>query len=206
MEGRIELVLFDLDDVLYHYSRRRRAERLSEVTGIAPDAIRAAVWDSGLEAEGDRGALGREAYLQAFGERIGRPVSLADWVDARRAAVAPNGPMLALAARLRATTGIAVLTNNPELLTDHLDVICPELRPLFGERIFASASFGTAKPDVACFERCLAGLPVAPSAALFVDDLAENVAGARAAGLRAHHFTSVEALRRDLAACGLDAA
>jgi hypothetical protein len=35
----------------------------------------ARIWDSGLEAAGDRGALGREAYLQAFGERIGRPVS-----------------------------------------------------------------------------------------------------------------------------------
>ncbi|MBK3395422.1 MULTISPECIES: HAD family phosphatase [Methylobacterium] len=204
MEGRIDLVLFDLDDVLYHYSRRRRAERLSEITGIAPEVIRAAIWDSGLEAAGDRGALGREAYLQAFGERIGRPVSLAEWVDARRAAVAPNGPMLALAARLRAATGIAVLTNNPELLTDHVDVICPELRPLFGERIFASASFGAAKPDAVCFERCLAGLAVAPSAALFVDDLAENVAGARAAGLHAHHFTSVEAFRRDLVARGLE--
>jgi hypothetical protein len=27
MEGRIDLVLFDLDDVLYHYSRRRETGR-----------------------------------------------------------------------------------------------------------------------------------------------------------------------------------
>ena len=67
MEGRIDLVLFDLDDVLYHYSRRRRAARLSEITGIAPEVIRAAIWDSGLEAAGDRGAIA--------GRSGGRPIS-----------------------------------------------------------------------------------------------------------------------------------
>jgi hypothetical protein len=102
MEGRIDLVLFDLDDVLYHYSRRRRAERLSTSSrsnrtrsmrpsmprvslqpAIGADGRAVAHPDSGLEAAGDRGALGREAYLQAFGERIGRPVSLAEWVRRR---------------------------------------------------------------------------------------------------------------------------
>ncbi|MFH6781773.1 MULTISPECIES: HAD family hydrolase [Methylobacterium] len=203
MVGAIGLVLFDLDNVLYDYNRRRRAERLSAITGIAADHISAAIWDSGLERLGDAGTLPRDAYLQAFGDRIGFPVGLADWLDARRAAMSPNGPMLALVERLRASVGVAILTNNPELLTDHVDVLCPELRPLFGDRIYASASFRAAKPDVTCFQRCLAGLAVEPSAVLFVDDLPENVAGARAAGLHAHHFTSVEGVRRELAARGM---
>ncbi|PIK73563.1 HAD family hydrolase [Methylobacterium frigidaeris] len=204
MVADIELVLFDLDNVLYHYDRRRRVEYLSKITGIPADDIYAAIWDGGLEFQGDSGALAPRAYLRAFGDRIGYPISLTEWLDARRASVAPNDQMLALVERLRASKDVAVLTNNSELLTDHIDVICPELRPLFGDRIYASASFRAAKPDVACYQRCLAGLAVEPSAVLFIDDLPENVAGARAAGLHAHHFTSVDRLLRDLATRGMD--
>lgn len=204
MVADIALVLFDLDNVLYHYDRRRRVEHLSGITGIPADDIYAAIWDSGLEFQGDSGALAPQDYLQAFGDRIGYPVSLTEWLEARRAAVAPNDPMLALVARLRASKDIAVLTNNSELLTEHIDVVCPKLRPLFGDRIYASASFRTAKPEIACFQRCLAALAAEPPAVLFIDDLPENVAGARAAGLHAHHFTSVDALRRDLAHRGVD--
>jgi HAD superfamily hydrolase (TIGR01509 family) len=204
MVAEIELVLFDLDNVLYHYDRRRRVEHLSGITGIPADDIYAAIWDSGLEFQGDSGALGPQAYLQAFGERIGYPVSLTEWLDARRASVAPNDQMLALVERLRASKAVAILTNNSELLTEHIDVICPALRPLFGCRIYASASFRAAKPEIACFQRCLTALAVKPSTVLFIDDLPENVAGARAAGLHAHHFKSVDALRRDLASQGMD--
>ena len=204
MAADIELVLFDLDNVLYHYDRRRRVDYLSGLSGVPADAVYAAIWDSGLEFQGDSGALSPQDYLRAFGERIGYPVSLTEWLEARRAAMAPDLQVLALVERLRATTAVAILTNNSELLTGHIDVLCPELRPLFGDRIYASASFRTAKPDVVCYQRCLAGLGVRPSAALFTDDLPENVAGARQAGLQAHHFTSVDALRRDLAERGLD--
>lgn len=204
MAAAIELVLFDLDNVLYDYDRRRRVEHLSGLSGVPADAIYAAIWDSGLEFQGDSGALSPQAYLQAFGERIGYPISLTEWLEARHAAMVPDTRMLALVERLRATTVVAILTNNSELLTTHIDVVCPELRPLFGDQIYASASFRTAKPNFVCYQRCLEGLGVSPSAVLFTDDLPENVAGAREAGLHAHHFTSVDALRRDLAGRGLD--
>ncbi len=204
MVADIELVLFDLDNVLYHYDRRRRVDHLSGITGIPADAIHAAIFDSGLEYEGDRGALSPQAYLQAFGERIGYPVSLTEWLEARRAAMAPDTEVLALVERLRAAKAVAILTNNSEWVTRHIAFLCPDLPPLFGDRIYASASFRAAKPDVACYRRCLAGLGVRPSAVLFIDDLEENVAGAREAGLHAHRFTSVEGLRRDLAARGVD--
>jgi len=42
-----------------------------------------------------------------------------------------------------------------------------------------------------------------PETVLFVDDLPANVAGAREAGLFAHHHTSVQAFRQALSAHGL---
>jgi len=199
----IKLVLFDMDNVLCDYDRTKRVACLAELAGTTSAFVHAAIWESGFEALGDSGALEAADYLRGFGERIGYPLSLGEWVEARRRSMQANLAMLEIARGLRDTTGIAVLTNNTTLVADNIDTLLPDMRPLFGARIYASARFKTAKPDPDCYRRCLSELQVAPENVLFVDDLAANVAGAREAGLLAHHHTSVEAFRQALSAHGL---
>ncbi|WP_439364791.1 HAD family hydrolase [Bradyrhizobium sp. DASA03005] len=199
----IKLVLFDMDNVLCDYDRGKRVACLAELAGTTSEAVHAAIWDSGFEALGDSGALEAADYLRGFGERIGYPLSLDEWVEARRRSMEADRAMLEIAGSLRQTVDIAVLTNNTTLVADHIDTLLPDLRPLFGSRIYASAQFKTAKPDPRCYRLCLSDLDVRPEAVLFVDDLAANVAGARKAGLFAHHHTSVEAFRQALSEHGL---
>ncbi|MGX1166864.1 HAD superfamily hydrolase (TIGR01509 family) [Bradyrhizobium sp. USDA 372] len=199
----IKLVLFDMDNVLCDYDRGKRVACLAELAGTTSEAVHAAIWDSGFEALGDSGALEAADYLRGFGERIGYPLSLDEWVEARRRSMEADRAMLEIAGSLRQTVDIAVLTNNTTLIADHIDTLLPDLRPLFGSRIYASAQFKTAKPDPRCYRLCLSDLDVRPEAVLFVDDLAANVAGARKAGLFAHHHTSVQAFRQALSEHGL---
>lgn len=203
MTDAIKLVLFDMDNVLCDYDRGKRVACLAELAGSTSEAVHAAIWDSGFEGLGDSGALEAADYLRGFGERIGYPLSLDEWVEARRRSMRVDRAMLEIAGRLRNTADIAVLTNNTTLVADHIDTLLPDLRPLFGSRIYASAQFKTAKPDPECYRLCLSELDVRPEAVLFVDDLAANVAGAREAGLSAHHHTSVEAFRQALLQYGL---
>ena len=56
--------------------------------------------------------------------------------------------MLEVVRQLRNSVEIAILTNNTGLVADHIDFLCPELRPLFNRRIYTSAKFNSAKPDV----------------------------------------------------------
>lgn len=198
MTEKIELVLFDMDNVLCRYNRHVRAARLAEMSGISATKIYNAIWNSDLEAMGDSGTLSRAQYLQIFGEKIGYALTLEQWIDARRFSTHVDWAMLELVNQLRNTVGIAVLTNNSELVTDHIDRIVPELRPLFGAHIYASARFGAAKPDTICYARCLDTLSVRPQNVLFVDDLVENVEGAIQSSLNAHHFTTIESFRADL--------
>jgi len=199
----IKLVLFDMDNVLCDYDRGKRVACLAELAGTSSEAVHAAIWDSGFELLGDSGALDAADYLRGFGERIGYPLSLDEWVEARRRSMQANRAMLEMARRLRDTVDIAVLTNNTTLVADHIDTLLPELRPLFGSRIYTSAQFKTAKPDPRCYRLCLSELQAAPDTVLFVDDLAANVAGAREAGLFAHHYNSVETFRQALSEYGL---
>ena len=56
------------------------------------------------------------------------------------------------------------------------------------------------KPDPAIYRLLLDRNGLEASSCLFIDDSPKNVAGAEAVGMKAHHFTSPEALRAHLAA------
>ena len=203
MTDAIKLVLFDMDNVLCAYDRPTRVAYLAELAGAASEAVHAAIWDSGFELLGDSGALEAADYLRGFGTRIGYPLSIEQWVEARRRSMQADHAMLEIVDRLRQSVDIAVLTNNTTLVSDHIDTLLPELRPLFGSRIYTSAQFKTAKPDPNCYRLCLSELNASPETVLFVDDLPANVAGARQAGLFAHQYTSVEAFRQALSEQGV---
>jgi HAD superfamily hydrolase (TIGR01509 family) len=65
-----------------------------------------------------------------------------------------------------------------------------------------SADVSLIKPDAAIYEHSLRGVGVAASEALFVDDKEHNVQGARAVGMQAIRFQSVEQLSKDLGRLG----
>lgn len=196
-----DLVLFDMDDVLARYEPHRRIEALARATGVAPDHIRAAIWESDYFAQADSGKWDAAGCLAEFSRRIGAEVSRDLWVETRRAALTPFPDMLALVGALK-TAGVAVglLTNNDLLALEELDRLIPGLPALMAPHGYCSAQFGLAKPDPAIFRAACARIGVAPQRALFVDDLAENVAGARAAGMAGHVFGGRPGLESALAA------
>jgi putative hydrolase of the HAD superfamily len=63
-----------------------------------------------------------------------------------------------------------------------------------------------AKPAPAIYLRTLQELGVSPEEALFLDDKLVNVEAARALGMKAIQYSTVERLRAELIAAGLDAA
>ncbi|SAL33310.1 hydrolase [Caballeronia udeis] len=193
------LVLFDMEGVLSHYDRSARVEHLSAVSGQTPDAVRHAIWGSGLEARADAGQISDDEYLNALGVLLGCPIHRDDWLAARRASITPYTEVIALAARVAERSRIAVLTNNCRLVTDHIGYLNPPVAQLFGLHVYASASFGAAKPAAQAYLRCLEQIGVSPDETLFIDDSDPNVAGAMDAGLHGYKFVNADALSEELA-------
>lgn len=196
-----DLVLFDMDDVLARYEPQTRIAALARATGRPAAAIRAAIWESDYFALADSGAWDAAGCLAEFSARIGAPVSRDLWVETRKASLTPFPDMLALVAELKAGgTTVGLLTNNDLLALEALDALIPGLPALMAPHGYASAQFGLAKPDPAIFRAACARIGVAPGRAMFVDDLPENVAGARAAGMAGHVFAGRPGLETALAA------
>jgi 2-haloacid dehalogenase len=69
--------------------------------------------------------------------------------------------------------------------------------------VVVSAEEGLLKPDPAIYRRLLDRNGLAASDCLFIDDSEKNVIGARAVGMRAHHFRDAAGLAAALRAEGL---
>jgi HAD superfamily hydrolase (TIGR01509 family) len=199
----IQMVVFDMDGVLCRYRLERRLALLAAWSGKRPEAIHAAIWGSGFEDAAERGALSADEYLRGFGERMGYPLSAAQWVEARRVATEPDQAVLALARLLRRARPVGMFTNNPWLLQRHIAEVFPAVPDLFGPRAVFSAELGRSKPDPEAFRRLAARLECTPEAMLYFDDDASYVAGARDAGLSAYQVGGVAGVRAGLAVHGL---
>lgn len=69
--------------------------------------------------------------------------------------------------------------------------------------VTVSGDIGLIKPDKAIYDHHVAAFDLEPSATLFIDDSAKNVAGAKAAGWQSVQFVNPEMLRADLNNLGI---
>ena len=201
---RPTLVIFDMDDVLCHYDLGRRLRSLAALADVTARDVRAAVWDSGFEDLADQGGYAEiENYLKEFSVRLGHPITLDQWIEARRIAMEPKEDVLELAGKLAKQAKLAIYTNNGPVVKEHLEQLFPKAAEIFSQR-FCSYEFGTKKPDPKSYTKLLDILGQAPQDCWFIDDKKSNVEGARLAGLRAYHFTGIEGLVAEAKHQGFD--
>ena len=151
----------------------------------------------------EEGRLTLDEYLDCTVFDVTRPFTRGSFAAYMREQSRPYEDSIALARTLAATGGYRLMTLNnesAELNAHRLEAF--GLAPIFSA-FFSSCWLGVAKPSRRIFELALAISHAEPSRAVFVDDRVQNLAPARALGMHALHFTTVDALRSDLAALGV---
>ena len=116
--------------------------------------------------------------------------------------------MAALVERLHAAgTPLFLLSNAPGFLDDWLRGPAHRRHPFLGRfrDYVVSGRVGHAKPDAAIYHLACQRGGFRPEEAVFIDDLAANVAGARAAGMAAIHHRSTAETAAALRALGFAA-
>lgn len=201
----IELVVFDMDGVLYHLDRARRLDLLAELSGLEPQRVDELTYGSDFETAAEAGAYPTGSdYLAEFNRRLGTELTRLEWIGIRRQVMTPVPEVLNLAERLASSHIVALLTNNVSLVQESLADLAPEVARIFGGNAHTSSRFGARKPDPEVFERLLAHHETEPSAAVFIDDNPQAVNGAEHAGVHGITFTTIAELRDGLRRLGVD--
>lgn len=169
----------------------RRA--LVSAAGVEPGAF----WDAYWRDRGpyDRADLDPATYWAGV---VGGPVEPELLAELDRLDVAGwSHPREAALDVVRSVRGaeLALLSNAPVSVADAIDT---SDWMQFVPRRFFSCRLGANKPDPAAYHGVLDALGADPADVTFVDDRPDNVAGARAVGLRALLFTDPTTLAADL--------
>lgn len=191
------VVLFDLDGVLRRFPPADE-RAVEERFGLPPGLLRWHAFDPAVADDAVRGRATRAEWTERAGAALGHPDAMRAFLSLR-GEVVPD--VLAEVRRARsAGARVGLLTNATDTLPDELGHL--GLAREF-DAVLASCTLGACKPEPAIFARAAAALAVAPSELAFVDDQAPNVAGAAAAGWRAHRFVTAAGLRSWLSSLGL---
>jgi HAD superfamily hydrolase (TIGR01509 family) len=192
----VDLYLFDFDQTLYGYDFRKRLPALAALTGSTQYTIASRWWAAGHENRADAGGYATvDAYLAAWRDAVGVDLTIEAYQHSRAASITRSASAMD---SLRHAAGIgtaALLSNNNILFRASLPVLAPDVVEVLGdERLLVSGELGVMKPAAAIFERALARFGAEPSDALFLDDNAANVAGARRLGIEAFLVPSIDGL------------
>jgi 2-haloacid dehalogenase len=202
-ESRRNIVVFDLGGVLIDWDPRHLYRKLFAGDEVAMEHFLATVcthdWnrcqDAGRSfAEGarllkqehpDKAAL-IDAYGARFDEMMAGPIA---------GSVEMLAELKARNTRLYGLTNFSSETYPPAFARFSF------LRRLEG--VLVSGDVGLIKPDPRIFDLLIARFSIDPRRAVYIDDVAANVAAAQPFGLHAIHFTTPAALRAELVALGL---
>jgi putative hydrolase of the HAD superfamily len=152
----------------------------------------------------ERGAISVEAYLDATVFYEPRRYSRDDFFGfmLNQSKLLPNGALGILEELAASNKCLLGALNNEARETNEFRFKSFGLRDYFAVAL-SSCYLGLRKPDPAIYRRALDILGRPAERILFIDDRAENVAGATAAGIKAIRFEGAVALRQDLASMGV---
>lgn len=199
----VDAVVFDLGGVLVEIDFERMFAQWARSAAVPVEHVAARFAQDAAYAAHECGTIDASAYFAALRGRLG--LALDDAAFAAGWSAMLVGPMPGAAELLRALNGrrpIHVFSNtnavhHEQWRRDYADLLAPV------DRVFCSYQLGVRKPSPESFAAVCERIGVPAARVLFLDDLADNVAGARAAGLQAARVATVDDSRRALVAAGV---
>lgn len=193
----IRTFLFDMGNVLVHFSHDRMCAQIGALCGLSGPEMRKLLIDSGLQWEFERGRVSAEEFCAGLGAAAGAQFELAALKHAGSDIFDLNKPMLPILDALKARGHRLVLLSNTsiahfEFVQENYDVL-----DRFDDFV-VSFRVGALKPDRAIYEAALRTIQCDPSECFYTDDISAYVDAAREFGLQAEVFTDAATLRTQL--------
>jgi putative hydrolase of the HAD superfamily len=195
-------IFFDFGNVVAYFDHRVAVRQVRPHCELDDEAIFAAIYNTDLEDAFEAGRMGGEEFVRracrAIGYRGGREEFRSAFVDI----FTPNPDVCALIPRLKPRYRLVLASNTNELHAACFRSSFADVLRHF-DAIGLSYEVGARKPHPQFFAHCQRLTDALPQTCLFIDDLPENVAGARAFGWHAVQYTSYPNLLRDLRRNGI---
>jgi putative hydrolase of the HAD superfamily len=190
-----DVLVFDVGGIFILHDNERLFRKLAAscTAAEAVDRIREAAMDSDI-------TTGARPVREVYDEFVAELGYARDWqgfLGDWSSHFSVDHAMLALLATLTQTYRVLLFSNTNREHWEHVTLLADGALGRY--EAYLSHEIGDMKPRASAFQIVASRAGITPQTALFVDDLAENVAAARALGFHGHIYKSREAFERFLA-------
>lgn len=183
----IRTFVFDLGNVILDFSHERMCRQMGELLGQSVEKVTAAVIESGLFWQFERGEISSRDFRLTLQEQFDVEVHPRRLARAIADIFTPNESLIPVIRRLKQDGYRLVLLSNTNPMHFSFARRKFEILEVF-DAFVLSYEVGYMKPDSPIYERLLEELHCEPLAAFYTDDIHEYVVAARGFGLRAEVF------------------
>jgi glucose-1-phosphatase len=202
----LPVLVFDFGNVVAHFDYLRFFARLGARLGCSGEAIRAQVLERGfakLHAQFESGVVSASEFAESVTSLLGLCLPFEEFVRDWEDIFWLNEPVSRLIASLDGRGYTLILgSNTNELHATYFRRRFAATLDLFHAYVL-SYEVGCLKPDRRFYEECVKAAGVPPGSCVFIDDVAENVEGARAAGLQSLQYVETAGLIAGLGGLGV---
>jgi len=195
-------IIFDLGRVIVPFDFERGYRQLSALCSMDTQEIRARIGATGLVNQFETGLIEPEPFVSQIVEALGIRLDFSGFSLIWNSiflpeTLIPESLLTGLHRRYR----LLLLSNTNAIHFSGLEEQYPLLRHF--DHFVLSYKVRIMKPDTAIYLHAAQLAGCAPAECLFIDDLAENAAGAERAGMKALVFHCEEQLMRDFVRLGV---
>jgi putative hydrolase of the HAD superfamily len=201
--GSADALLFDIGRVVIDIDFSRAIACWAGHAGCRPaEIVDRFVHDESYHHH-ERGRISNADFFANLRTLLGIAITDAQFLEGWNAIFAGEMPGIApLLARAARQLPLYAFSNTNQPHVDHFSLHYSEVLSHFRE-LYLSSRIGLRKPDADAFDHVVQAIGVPAERIVFFDDLAENVAGARARGLQAVQVKSSDDVAQALDALGI---
>jgi len=198
----IEVILYDLGNVILPFSHYQIAEKLSPFSHKKefrdPGRIFSYLFDfeHGLTNRFDLGEISPQEFFQILKEDLGLSVSFGQFLPIWEDIFSENVEVSQIILSQKGRWKLGLLSNTDPLHFDYILSKFPIMRAF--DKWILSYEAGVKKPSVEIFQKAIGWASVEPRKILFIDDIQKHVDVAISLGMEGIHFISAEQLKKEL--------
>ncbi len=197
----IRSVVFDFGNVISAFDTGIFLRRLLARSPRTEEALRHAVYGSGLHARYEAGQVTSRTFYETIRHACDLDMSEEEFSSAFADIFTPIESTRSLIRTLSGRYRLGLLSNTNECHFER-QIRPADVFPLF-DAVTLSCRVGALKPDPPIYRDAVRRLGVVPEECVYIDDIPEYVEGARREGMRGVVFEGGERLRGALASLGV---
>lgn len=202
--GAVDALLFDIGRVVLDIDFNKTVACWAGHAGCEPTSLVGRITSRDeIYQRHEKGQISDAEFFGALRALLGIGISDAQFLEGWNAIFAGEMPGIApLLERAAKRLPLYAFSNTNGAHAEHFSASYAGVLGHFRE-IFLSSSIGLRKPDAEAYDHVVKAIGAPAERIVFFDDLAENIDGARAHGLRTVHVRSVDDVAEALAALGI---